>query len=430
MISKKSRKVIAAVLIGATVCASGTFAYFNAKTDLSNIGKLDENAQKTLNITNGKIVIQGKMAGVEGTALTSLWGYDVARVSTINSLLDSADTNFKTAISDAYGYTSANVLDSSSKFNLKAFNTAISGKKDYIITNESPDILGLADIQSLDDAVAEATTNLVNAANALGGTSYGPSDINAIKAAAAAFPAVPTTQQQAVKDAIIAYDNAVAAQSAGVLKRTTRAKVGTGVTGAIINARPGDAFALGAVKDDNNDIDMDVAGITIDNQSNLTTKIGIRLKPDDDGNYTETIKQIKSMNANGWKVYIKVIDPTNSNAGISPFAEWTEITEASFTPSGSDPNPLVDSKYTCAVTNVAPGQAAPTVQMRVELPLDTVNYYQDRQTGNGVAGLYTDFDLTNLFEIVATQENNPGWNENGSTSVPVTVSDTSTPVTP
>ena len=48
MISKKSRKVVAALLIGATVCASGTFAYFKSKKDLTNIMDKNADAQNKL----------------------------------------------------------------------------------------------------------------------------------------------------------------------------------------------------------------------------------------------------------------------------------------------------------------------------------------------------------------------------------------------
>ena len=48
--------------------------------------------------------------------------------------------------------------------------------------------------------------------------------------------------------------------------------------------------------------------------------------------------------------------------------------------------------------------------VRFELPLDTINEYQGLQTFDNNDG---GFDLSKLIEIQATQENNGGWNEDG-----------------
>lgn len=358
MISKKSRKVVAALLIGATICASGTFAYFNARTDLDSIEGLADDAQKTLNITNGKIQIQGKIAGTEATDISSLWGYDVARVSTIdaiNAVSGTARTNLKTALGVNIGTSDTKVAYS-----------AINADNGYIDKHRSPDL-------------AYGTATRVDGE-------------------------LQVTATEFERDATDGTDG---------LKRTV---LGASVLGNIFYARPGDAFALGFSKDGNTNITT--AGITIDNQSNLTTKIGIRLNPSND-NGLATKAQLDAMNANGWKVYVKVINPLatpTANVGVSPYTDWTEITSDTFDNS---------AELTCAVATVKPGEAAPIIQLRVELPLTTVNYYQDRSTGNDTNG-NTDFDITNLFEIVATQENNPGWNEDGSSANPITVSSTST----
>lgn len=50
------------------------------------------------------------------------------------------------------------------------------------------------------------------------------------------------------------------------------------------------------------------------------------------------------------------------------------------------------------------------VSVRLELPLTTGNAYQG--AGDGTKTI-TDLNISNLFEIRATQENNPGWNEDG-----------------
>ena len=391
MISKKSRKVVAALLIGATICASGTFAYFNAKTDLGNITNADADSTKTLNITNGKVVISAKIAGVAAGDTAALWAYDVARVSTAEAF--KKDANYFTTMNNTFGLGLAG--------NDGDVNSLISSLKEgtYSEKNSSPDILGLEDdvnVSALYKTMTDAKT---------------------------AFDAAPTntTLEDAYNAAKTKYEDAKNALRTG---NDGRAVIGTGVKQAIVNARPGDAFVLGGEGKDKSTITDGNVGVTIQNDSNLTTKIGIRLKADKNGKYDETIKQINAMNANGWKVYIKVTNPLSkpdANAGIAPFADWKELTADSFTDDGN-----LDKTYTCAVTTVKPGEGAPTLQMRVELPLQTVNYYQDRQTGNGVAGLDTEFDIKDLFEIVATQENNPGWNEDGSTTVPVTVSDTST----
>ena len=373
MISKKSRKVVAALLIGATVCASGTFAYFNAKTNLDSIEGLADDAQKTLNITNGKIEITGKIAGIGDTDASSLWGYDVARVSTLKQM---EDTAFAGLMAD-YGLTAASTMAMTST---------------YISANQSPDILGLADDEAaLNTAAGELQTALDN--------------WNALKANQTATESEKTAAKAAYDAKLAAYNTA----KVGVRSAKNRAAIGEAVAAEIVNARPGDAFVLGGAGNVTGDITT--AGITIDNKSNLTTKIGIRLnKGNDDGAATKA--QLDAMNANGWKVYIKVTNPLDSDAGIVPFAEWTEVDSTTF-------GTLADDDLTCLVSTVAPGQAAPTIQMRVELPLTRVNDYQEKQTGDGVVGS-TDFDLTNLFEIVATQENNPGWNEDGSKSNPIT----------
>lgn len=358
MISKKSRKVVAALLIGATVCASGTFAYFNAKTNLDEIEGLADDAHKTLNITNGKIEIQGKIAGTDATDISSLWGYDVARVSTIdeiNNVTGQDRTDLKTALGVTIDTTETTVA-----------YTAINADSTYIDKHRSPDL-------------AYGTASVVNGQLTITPTNF-------------------------ERDSVAGADG------------LTRTVLGAPVKGDIVYARPGDAFALGGSKDGNTDITT--AGITIDNKSNLTTKIGVRLNQGDDNGAT-TKAQLKKMADNGWKVYVKVINPisTPANAGISPYDDWKEISETLFND---------DDTLTCAVATVKPNQAAPTIQLRVELPLTTKNYYQNRSTGNVDAGS-VDFDIANLFEIVATQENNPGWNEDGSTDNPVVPSSTVTP---
>ena len=57
------------------------------------------------------------------------------------------------------------------------------------------------------------------------------------------------------------------------------------------------------------------------------------------------------------------------------------------------------------------GKKSQVVDVRLELPLATGNTYQNKAVAtNAEQG----FDISKIFEIRATQENNPGWNEDGS----------------
>ena len=158
--------------------------------------------------------------------------------------------------------------------------------------------------------------------------------------------------------------------------------------------------------------DVTESGIEIVNKSNLTTKVGIGLNTNDLDNVKA---QLDAMNANGWKVYIKVsgVDASSTN----PYADWTEINSA-FVDGGTD--------TICQIASVKPGDSNPILQMRVELPLLTQNDQQKKSTGEGLTGGLSDFDIANMFEIVATQENNPGWNQLGSSDRPI---ETNTPAT-
>ena len=59
------------------------------------------------------------------------------------------------------------------------------------------------------------------------------------------------------------------------------------------------------------------------------------------------------------------------------------------------------------------GKKLQVVDVRLELPLATGNTYQNNAVAtNAEQG----FDISKIFEIRATQENNPGWEQNGSGS--------------
>lgn len=354
MISKKSRKVVAALLIGATVCASGTFAYFNQKIDLSDISSVADGTNQTLQITNGKIDISAKFAGTEATNLQNVWVYDVAKVSTANELINSDST--KLTDLKAQLKTSATVADARGN-NAQIADTVknIADDSTYMLKHRTPDL-----------KVMTSTDN---------GATYNTS----------------------------AFDSANYDTDGTV----SRLKIGTKVPSKVTFARPGDAFVLGYVDDKTT---PENAGVEIVNKSNLTTKIGVGLNPGANGDYAEVKAEVAKLNANGWKVYVRVVD-AGTKAGIGTYADWKEITNGLGT----------STDGICEVATVAPESGVnPLIQLRVELPLLSGNKYQDLTTGQAASdGTKGTFDITSLFEIVATQENNPGWNQDGSTTRPI-----------
>lgn len=339
---KRKRKVIAALLVAATVLASGTFAYFNAKVDFSgtNVAK----GQNTLNITNGKVEI-GALIG-DAAIDDYTWSYDVARLSTTEDLINgrlnttAADTITSwlegSTATDAGFYNGTNVED--------AYLGTGKGA-DYVKKNLSPDILGLSTDGDRD---------------------------------------------------------------------TKKAQVGDQVVRAISNARPGDAFVLG------NAADKTKQGLKVVNNSNLTTNIRIRLV-----NTEDALNQFKSLINAGWQLYI---NGENVTKAIN-----TEIVKGGVTTDKiiSEVNKAFEKVYTSVKpnTNVSTEDGANTeardtakFEVRLELPLATTNSYQEKTTTE--TGLNEGFDIRNIFEIVATQDNNPGWNEDGSESNPVTTDST------
>lgn len=361
MISKKSRKVVAALLIGATVCASGTFAYFNQKIDLSDISSVADGTDQTLQITNGKIEISAKFAGTDAINLTNVWAYDVAKVSTADEVKKAAIAgtliDLKTRLGIALDTDFSSVDASTEMANLVGI---IKDDTTYIVKHRTPDLK-----KSGTDTNGDPTT--------------------------------------------VSFD----AEDLETISNVSRLKIGTKIPSKVLNARPGDAFVLGYVDGTTKPED---AGVEIVNNSNLTTKIGVGLNPGAAGDYAEVKAEVARLNANGWKVYVRVVD-AGTKVGIGTYADWKEITNGLGTATDG----------ICEVATVAPGTGVnPLIQLRVELPLLTNNKYQDLTTGEtgkdadgNKLGTPGTFDITNLFEIVATQENNPGWNQNGSTTRPI-----------
>ena len=157
-----------------------------------------------------------------------------------------------------------------------------------------------------------------------------------------------------------------------------RRKIGAKLTGAITNARPGDAIVLG-------DATGADEGIKIENKSTLTVKVRVLAKTDDQ----TTIDTINYLASAGWVMYV--------NEVATPITTPEQLQTA------------LDS----AVVTLAPGTKSDNpIKVRLELPLLTDNTLQ----GDSVGADGTDaalFDISTLFTIMATQENNPGWDESG-----------------
>lgn len=370
MISKKSRKVVAALLIGATVCASGTFAYFNSKTDLNNIMDKNAGAQNTLNITNGHVEIDGKIETAAIGGVNSNWTYDVARIA-------------------GYG-----ALDAAT----------------FEAKNRSMDITGVG--------------------------------YNGASKIAEAWEDLNTTYPD------------------GTSKTTNRVKIGAPVTGVITNARPGDAVVLGVatagVASDATNVDG--SGLTFLNKSNITTNIKIDVQRDASGKILDSVlDEFAKLSKAGWIMRINGQVYDLSSAGYpdlnKPASYDVVLTDANFatyypaaaslaeaqTLQTTEKNAYDNSKTDFAAiiegivktvyavepataAEIAAGgaeldQAAFGLTIRFELPLLTENKYQDKNTVSADAG-DEGIDIRNLFTVVATQENNPGWNVDGTDTQP------------
>lgn len=388
MISKKSRKVIAAVLIGATVCASGTFAYFNSKTNLNNIMDKNADAKNTLNITNGHVEIDGQIKTSTIGNLKSNWTYDVARIA---------------------GYGSGINADTFEK------------------QHRSPDITGVGEDESgnkVDAAWTNVTTNYPDGTN----------------------------------------------------KTMKRVEIGAPVTGVITNARPGDAIVLGVAKAGvaADAADVDGSGLTFLNKSNITTNIRIDVQRDENGKILpKVIDEFAKLSKAGWIMRINGTEYNLSNLNYANLNEPTKPRSYDVTlvdtPEGDashfknyypDATTLEEATnkqneektayntakaaYDSARTNFATQiekivktvyavepataeeieaggktleQASFGLTIRFELPLLTENKFQGKDTVGSVAG-DDGVDIRNIFTIVATQENNPGWNQDGSGKQP------------
>lgn len=173
----------------------------------------------------------------------------------------------------------------------------------------------------------------------------------------------------------------------------SRAQIGAKLSNVISNARPGDAIVLGY-----NDGKAVTEGIKVENKSNLTVKIQLVIKND-----TNSKAQWDKIRAAGWKMYVGGEEVAFTTVDDTT----TEDNEIIIDLGVVGPNGTTDSNNVNEVEGVNK-----LADVRFELPLKTGNQHQGNDT-NGNNGEITSLDLSQLIEIQATQENNGGWNEDG-----------------
>lgn len=151
-----------------------------------------------------------------------------------------------------------------------------------------------------------------------------------------------------------------------------RVDIGAALPTEINFTRPGDAIVLGV-----KDATTGETGLVVTNNSNLTVKMQLVVKTDENAK-----AMIKAMNDAGWIMYVDGEEATLESGNI------------------------VDLGV------VAPGvNSAKVSDIRFELPLLRDNNYQNATNVN--EALAQGLDLSQIIEIQATQENNTGWNEDG-----------------
>lgn len=150
-----------------------------------------------------------------------------------------------------------------------------------------------------------------------------------------------------------------------------RVEIGAALPTAINFTRPGDAIVLGV-----KDATTGETGLVVTNESNLTVKMQLVVKTDENAQ-----AMIKAMNDAGWVMYV----------------DGKEVT--------------LESGNIVDLGVVGAGQKLEAADVRFELPLSTNNNYQGKTNVNET--LAEGLDLSQIIEIQATQENNTGWNEDG-----------------
>lgn len=149
-----------------------------------------------------------------------------------------------------------------------------------------------------------------------------------------------------------------------------RVEIGAALPTEINYTRPGDAIVLGVPQVDG------TTGLVVTNESNLTVKMQLVVKTDD-----KAQAMIQAMNDAGWVMYIN---------GEEVALQGGNVIGLGVVPG----NTILDN----------------AIDVRFELPLITDNSYQN---ATNVSGTIENLDLSQIIEIQATQENNTGWNENG-----------------
>lgn len=149
-----------------------------------------------------------------------------------------------------------------------------------------------------------------------------------------------------------------------------RVEIGAALPTKINYTRPGDAIVLGVPQGDG------TTGLVVTNKSNLTVKMQLVVKTDD-----KAQAMIQAMNDAGWVMYIN---------GEEVALQGGNVIALGVVPG----NTILDN----------------AIDVRFELPLITDNSYQN---ATNVSGTIENLDLSQIIEIQATQENNTGWNENG-----------------
>lgn len=167
-----------------------------------------------------------------------------------------------------------------------------------------------------------------------------------------------------------------------VVNSYSRWKIGTPVIGTISYARPGDAFVMGTA------VAGGAAGgeqgLVIKNTSNLTVKVKVAAA----ANAADTFTALSNA---GWVFYAG-----KQGGAITQYTDSATFITAL--------NNILNTE-TWEQNHVL------TLDIRLELPVLTDNTKKGLSVSQGAV---TSFDLNNLFTITATQENNPGWLENGS----------------
>ena len=156
-----------------------------------------------------------------------------------------------------------------------------------------------------------------------------------------------------------------------VVNGIPRVEVGAALPTTINYTRPGDAIVLGVPNE------AGQIGLVVTNSSKLTVKMQLVVKDDENAQ-----AMIGAMNDAGWEFYVngeKMGIAGGEIIGLGVVSPETTLDRA--------------------------------VDIRFELPLLTGNNKQNlKNVNNTVKSL----NLSDIFEIQATQENNPGWNQDGS----------------